>query len=463
MSTSKLREVGKRRKLCPYFLARHIVKECTVTVAPYQYAFNEHIRLHIQLDLADKTLVFDEAHNADKIGQDVLSDVLSERALNMAKRELEAVNASPYFLDELLAYLERKVSDDVEAVPGVKLYEDLREVLQVPKLSHCIEVFSGLVDEIREYKMDRGEYPISYLNGLLTFLRLVASSPQDSYLAVYKRSPYVGNLVEYRCLDPSLAVKPVVEEAIGALIMSGTLSPLHLYSEILGLEKVETRTYSAIAQPEHVRTIVDTTVTTRFSERSQEMTHRIGDRLTQLVTKIPNGVLIFFPQKQFMVESLKLWRRMGLMQNIDGADIFAEKPLFVEGDRARNNRRVVKQYKQEARSENGAILCGVFRGRNAEGSNFPYEEARGVILIGVPYADYSDPVVRAQIDYFNQQEERLGEKWYVMDAFRAANQAMGRGIRHRDDWCNFILMDYRYQSHQNLISQWAVLSGVHTL
>jgi len=108
-------------------------------------------------------------------------------------------------------------------------------------------------------------------------------------------------------------------------------------------------------------------------------------------------------------------------------------------------------------------LCGVFRGRNAEGSNFPYEQARGVFLIGVPYADYSDPVIKAQIDYFNRKSKGLGERWYVMDAFRAANQAMGRGIRHRDDWCNFILMDHRYGTHRRLITPWAVVNGIREI
>ena len=41
-----------------------------------------------------------------------------------------------------------------------------------------------------------------------------------------------------------------------------------------------------------------------------------------------------------------------------------------------------------------------------------------------------------------------------MDAFRAANQAIGRGIRHRDDWCHYTLMDQRYKTSVNLLSSW---------
>jgi len=83
-----------------------------------------------------------------------------------------------------------------------------------------------------------------------------------------------------------------------------------------------------------------------------------------------------------------------------------------------------------------------------------------VFLIGIPYADYHDVVVRAQIDYFDQKEPGLGRRWYVKDAFRAASQAIGRGIRHREDWCSFILMDERYKSYVNLIAEWARANGV---
>jgi Rad3-related DNA helicase len=193
------------------------------------------------------------------------------------------------------------------------------------------------------------------------------------------------------------------------------------------------------------------------------MTRRYGERISRLVAEIPNGILIFFPQKRLMQNALSTWKRMGLMEGAGTPSLLGGKPVFVEGARAVENRQVVEAYKRAARNGRGAVLCGVFRGRNAEGSNFPYEEARGVILVGVPYADYSDPVVKAQIEYYNRKKRSLGERWYIMDAFRAANQAMGRGIRHRDDWCNFILMDHRYLTHQRLLSKWALANGVQEI
>ena len=463
LSIRELRKQGKARRVCSYFLARKVAENCTVIVAPYQYIFNEHIRARVKLELSGRVLVFDEAHNADQIGQDALSNTLSEWTLNNARRELEAIEASTEFIDDLTAYLDKRISEGASTEPGLKLRKDLEQVLEVKRLSSFAASFSDLVMEIRNYKMERGDYPVCFLNGVLNFLKHVGFSPWESYVAVYRRSFRGFNLMEYRCLDPSLAIKPVVEEAQGALIMSGTLSPLELFTEILGLTKAEKRTYSAIANPENVRTLIDPWVTTRFTERSEEMTCRYGERLSKLVEKIPSGVLVFFPQRKLMLENLNYWRRLDIIEKVGVRSILKGKPLFVEGARAAENRKIVEEYKRAAKSGKGAVLCCVFRGRNAEGSNFPYDEARGIFLVGVPYADYSDPVVKAQIRYFNSKRRDMGERWYVMDAFRAANQAMGRGIRHRDDWCNFFLMDHRYQTHQKLISKWAVANGVQKI
>jgi Rad3-related DNA helicase len=462
LSTATLRREGERRKLCPYFLSRRVVEDSMVIVAPYQYVFNEHIRALVKLDLANKILVFDEAHNADQISQDVLSATLSERGLNSARKELDAIHVSAEFVDELAALLERKASGDVVIDSSAQLYEDLKDAVKTESLVSFATTYANAVDEIRRYKMDRGVYPMCSLNGVLTFLTLVETSPRSSYVAVYGRRFPASNSVQYRCLEPSLAIKPVVEEAYGALIMSGTLAPIELFAEILGLEAAETRGYAAIADPENVRVIIDPYVTTRFAERSAAMIRRIGERLSPLVAKIPHGVLIFFPQKRLMMETLSQWRRIGVVKGAGGRPTLEGKRVFVEGSRAAENRRIVEEYKKTAVRGNGAVLCGVFRGRNAEGSNFPYEEARGVVLVGVPYADYSDPVVKAQMRYYNRRRQGLGGKWYLMDAFKAANQAMGRGIRHRDDWCNFILMDQRYQTHQAYISRWALANGVQT-
>jgi len=462
LSTEKILRLGKINRYCPYFLTRRMAENRTVVVAPYQYIFNEAIRAKVKLDVAGKILIFDEAHNADKVGQEVLSDVLSERGLDNAKRELQLIDAPFTFIDDLKNYLDDNVSAEPMAKDGSELHQELEHLLG-EEISSFVEVLEPIVEQIRLYKIRRDMVPVCYLNGVLNFLSLVDSSDGESYAAIYRRSLAGISLIEYRCLDPSLAIKPVLEEAYSALIMSGTLSPLKLFTDVIGLTDAETRTYSAIARPENVHSYIDTSVTTRYKERDTRMLRLYGERISGLISQVPHGVLIFFPQRGLMLQGLKSWTDNGFLKKIDDKLLFDTKEVFVEGDRATENAEIVEDYKEAAKSAGGAVLFAVFRGRNAEGSNFPDEEARGIFLIGLPYADYRDPVVKAQIRYFNTRSPDLGERWYLMDAFRAANQAMGRGIRHRDDWCNFFLMDRRYASYWRFISKWARENGIEEI
>jgi len=462
LSTKRLILYGKRRRLCPYFLSREAARESIVVAAPYQYIFNEAIRAKVGLDISGRILIFDEAHNADKIGQEVLSDAISERGLKNVKRELEMLDLSSDLVEMMMDYLDRNVSDEPVLKSGSEFFEEFEEFLD-EEVSFIVDSYMPVVDEIREYKLLRGQVPVCHLNGLLSFLSLLGSSERDSYVAIYRRSRSGLKIIEYRCLDPSLAVKPVIEESHSALIMSGTLSPMDFFTEILGLSDAECRTYSAIARPENVRTYVDTSVSTRFKERNVEMLRIYGERIARIAEKIPNGVLIFFPQRSLMKQALDVWLKSGFIKR-GGKHLFlGEKRIFEEGRSARENSRIVDEYRKAARSVEGAVLFAVFRGRNAEGSNFPYEEARGIFNVGLPYADYKDPLVKAQIEYLNRKRPRLGNLWYVMDAFRAANQALGRGIRHRDDWCHFYLMDRRYATHWRFISKWAVENGIEEI
>jgi Rad3-related DNA helicase len=48
----------------------------------------------------------------------------------------------------------------------------------------------------------------------------------------------------YRCLDPALAIKPVLERFQSVIITSGTISPLDMYPKMLRFEPVVQETYT---------------------------------------------------------------------------------------------------------------------------------------------------------------------------------------------------------------------------
>jgi Fanconi anemia group J protein len=106
----------------------------------------------------------------------------------------------------------------------------------------------------------------------------------------------------------------------------------------------------------------------------------------------------------------------------------------------------------------GCVFFAVFRGKVSEGLDFVDENARAVISIGIPYPALKDEKIVLKREFNDQTRGSVlnGSNWYEKQAFRAINQALGRCIRHRDDWGAIILLESRFQQQRCLdqLSKW---------
>lgn len=107
----------------------------------------------------------------------------------------------------------------------------------------------------------------------------------------------------------------------------------------------------------------------------------------------------------------------------------------------------------------GAIFMAVCRGKVSEGLDFADANGRAVFIIGLPYPPLKDAKVilkKKYIDGNDKNKELTGQRWYRLEATRAVNQAIGRVIRHRNDYGVIILLDDRFNDvHvQNEMSLW---------
>lgn len=84
-----LRAVGKEKGICPYFLARQMIKYANVVVYSYQYLLDPKVAGIISREMqSDCVVVFDEAHNIDNVCIEALSVSVRKQTLDGATRNL---------------------------------------------------------------------------------------------------------------------------------------------------------------------------------------------------------------------------------------------------------------------------------------------------------------------------------------------------------------------------------------
>ncbi|KAK2079810.1 hypothetical protein QBZ16_002205 [Prototheca wickerhamii] len=84
-----LRVLGRKRRWCPYFLARHMVAYANVVVWNYQYLLDPKVSEMVSREMEREcVVVFDEAHNIDNVCIEALSVELRSQLLDAAGRNL---------------------------------------------------------------------------------------------------------------------------------------------------------------------------------------------------------------------------------------------------------------------------------------------------------------------------------------------------------------------------------------
>jgi len=160
--------------------------------------------------------------------------------------------------------------------------------------------------------------------------------------------------------------------------------------------------------------------------------------------------------------------------------------LSAEGQEGVQNGDLASKY----RAEKGAVFFGVCRGKISEGIDFSDGMSRAVVLIGIPYPNQKSPeisfkkayndreVQKAKMKWHEQQKQHQsqskgsslplqephfldGKKWYLQQAYRALNQALGRCIRHKHDYGVIVFLESRFhgqsglaKSNVNQLSKW---------
>jgi len=419
---------------CPYEVTVQTAKRAKIIIADYYHLFNDFIRssllLKIEKGLRDAIIVCDEAHNLPDRMRELLSAKISNLSIGRAMKECKE------FDKELFKWLSEFLNVVVkygESVENEKLLKrewllDVLERITGVELEDVATRLDKIAERVREGKKK------VYCSSIANFLRNWLTD-REEFVRLFTRERFRGKdyfVISNNCLDPSLATKPVLDAAYSSIVMSGTLLPLKMYADLLGVKNGVLKQYKSPFPRKNRLILVVPKTTTKYSKRSLDMFKHISDECLRLLNSNPVNCAVFFP-------SYALRDRV-----YDYLKFDCERSIFLERRGMLKKEKIdfIQKFKEYSK-KNGAVLLGAVSGNFSEGFDFPGEFLQMIIIVGIPL-NTPNLFTKALINFY---DNKFGKGWqygYTFPAMNRVLQAAGRAIRSKTDKGVIVLLDERY-------------------
>uniref|UniRef100_A0A7N5ZZL2 Regulator of telomere elongation helicase 1 n=1 Tax=Anabas testudineus TaxID=64144 RepID=A0A7N5ZZL2_ANATE len=436
--------------VCPYYLSRSLNKQADVVFMPYNYLLDPKSRRAHNIELNGAVVIFDEAHNVEKTCE-----------------ESTSFDLTPYDVASAISAVDRLLVEQAkEASRGDSVTEDFN----VESLSSG----QNFSQPLRIHKLGVGSHLWNFSGTRYTKLKLIH---QISYLCclsqvhIHKDTSYhkkkqstdvwaassskkQGNILSYWCFSPGFSMQDLVNQGVRCIILtSGTLSPLSSFTAEMRIPfQVTLENRHVIERDQIFVSVIErgpdgVQLSSAFDRRflPENMSS-----LANLSRVVPHGLLVFFPSFPLMEKTLEFWRANGHADRIENV-----KPMFVEPKGKGTFNEVIEGYYNKVNdpASKGGSFFAVCRGKASEGLDFANTFGRGVIITGLPFPPKMDPRVILKMKFLDEMCRKKtpglkylsGQEWYRQQAFRAVNQAIGRVIRHKEDFGAIFLCDQRFK------------------
>uniref|UniRef100_A0AAY4ER25 Regulator of telomere elongation helicase 1 n=1 Tax=Denticeps clupeoides TaxID=299321 RepID=A0AAY4ER25_9TELE len=481
LDVEDLVKAGNKQRVCPYYLSRTLKQNADIIFMPYNYLLDPKSRRAHNIELKGAIVIFDEAHNVEKMCEESTSFDLTPYDLTSAMQAVDRLlleqakdlgkgdapedfnmesGSSGQFL-YLIAKIKQIIMDLEAAInsyempsnsqgitkPGSFIYE-LFQKAQV-----TFETKAAIVEameQITGYLAGRKHSFSSPINTLeLAFGELQnVHIHQDNSSHRKKQNTDVwssasskkqGNVLSYWCFSPGFSMQELVRQDVRCIILtSGTLSPISSFTAEMQIPfPVCLENPHVIERDQIFVSIIDrgpdgVQLSSAFDRRASDKCCKCNLNMSCVVNLgrvVPHGLLVFFPSYPVMDKTLEFWKvRFPI---IDGYYSKVNDP-----------------------SSRGGSFFAVCRGKASEGLDFADTYGRGVIITGLPFPPRMDPRVVLKMQYLDEMCRKKvaglkylsGQDWYRQQASRAVNQAIGRVIRHREDYGAIFLCDHRFKS-----------------
>ncbi|CEP10455.1 hypothetical protein [Parasitella parasitica] len=342
---------------------------------------------------------------------------------------------------------------------------------------------------------------LTVLQGLMTVLKFIFASEQTNakdYQLVFMRSlqrpggkahsrrrrnkdqdrqqSLWVHKIGFWCLSPAIVFQDMCEKTHSVILTSGTLSPLNTFASELGVEFSGRLEANHVIKPSQVWISSIPQGPNRIplkcvysNMESLGFQDEVGETLRNITERVPYGILVFMPSYKALDIFLDRWKITGVMDQLKEKKLVLSEP---KGSDKKEFEAVLNTFYDQIdtvaagvdeEGRDGALFFAVFRGKVSEGIDFSDNYCRAVVTMGIPFPGFKDLEVNLKRDYNNRMKSQPGSKellsgheWYEAQAYRAINQALGRCIRHRNDWGAIILLEERFNNRNvvNGLSKW---------
>ena len=460
-------EYAERRTLCGYELLKEGMEGVDLVVANYHHLLDPFVRDRffrwLDRDPDDVVAVFDEAHNVADAARDHARRTLTEHTLGGALDELDdsddprapdAANVLGAFLAALREVYQPRAPGAGESWEDVPVTsEDRADDLTLAFLDgytgrgvdHDLEAALNLGAELdREYQQayKNGESATREECATLAAAEFVEqyldeASAVGQYPVVSVRrddrsdEPY-GRAELYTCI-PRAVTGRLFDDVHASVLMSATLRPFDVLADVLGLDDPAEIAYGLGFPRERRRTFAVDVPPLFASERDDPETQQaVTDVLRDAVEFTPGNTLVYFPS---YAEAGRYHDR--LAGSLDGT-VHLDRP----GERA-------EELRESFVEADGDALFTSLWATLTEGVSFDGDDARTVVVVGVPYPHLDDRMSAVQDAYDAAFDAPTGHDpgWeYAVEipTVRKTRQAIGRVIRAPEDFGVRALVDRRY-------------------
>uniref|UniRef100_A0A3Q2ZJI7 DNA 5'-3' helicase n=1 Tax=Kryptolebias marmoratus TaxID=37003 RepID=A0A3Q2ZJI7_KRYMA len=405
-------------------------------------------------------------------------DLLSERGYEIASKvwsgkEIQSIFHSLGITADSVRILEQNLAAVLEKEERVGLVNGKEDMVQVPTISSPTSavlksLFMVLDFLYRDNSRFAEDYRIALQRTYAWTNQVPLDVPDAQGFLVRARPRHRQNTrvkkevltLSFWCLNPAVAFSDLSGSVHSIVLTSGTLSPMGSFSSELGVKftiqleanhvinksQVWVGTVGAGPQGRKLCATFQHAETFAFQDE-------VGALLLRVCQVMTKGVLCFLPSYKMMDKLRDRWTNTGLWNQLEEQKTVITEP---RGGSKGEFDELLQMYYDAIKfceGTDGALLIAVCRGKVSEGLDFTDDNARAVVTIGIPFPNIKDLQVELKMKYNDQHCKSRGllpgHRWYEIQAYRALNQALGRCIRHRNDWGALILVDDRYRNNPN--------------